>query len=340
MVVLKEIFVIEDGINIFHYVRGDDDTRILTDPVLTSGFLSALQSFTREARSGSINSYSSDSENVIFKKIENTNKQLIAIFSKNTDDQMAEALINQIDKILSRSKIMFEVNVDVSNTKEGKKIISKIEKLIQQPTTQKTQIELATKLFDNSKVDFIAIYDFKKQKSLLKKQTGKSNRQGLSKHIFPLHDAITNFISQLNLGNEYSMVTASNDKKHFAIVKVENKLVFTQSKLKSQDHVKLGLQIKGYADSEIYLDEFLYLFENKKWRVEEDNNFSVILGESPYWRAEQSCLELIDEFNKFMDFTFNDQFIKVQIYISNPKLAQVTILKKHTAKGYEFTIYE
>ena len=137
---LKEVFVIEDGINVFHY-NTSDDTLSHTDPVRTSGFLSALQSFTRETRSGSINSYSSDSENVIFKKIENTNKQLVAIFSKNTDDKMAEALVNQIDIILSRSNIMFEVNVDLSNTKEGKKIKSQIKKLVKQPTTQKSQIE-------------------------------------------------------------------------------------------------------------------------------------------------------------------------------------------------------
>ncbi|OLS27921.1 MAG: hypothetical protein HeimC2_09490 [Candidatus Heimdallarchaeota archaeon LC_2] len=336
---LKEIFVIEDGINVFHYVTGDDIAN-QTDPVLTSGFLSALQSFTTQTRSGSINSYTSETENVFFKKIENTNKQLVAIFSKKTDETMAQALINQIDRILSKSPIMFEINVDLSDTREGKKLKIKIENLIKHPTSQKSQIELATKLFDDSSVDFLVIYDYKKHKSLLKRHSGKDRKLLFSKYLALVHIKISNFISQLNLGSEYSMVTAENDLKHLAIVKVGNKLIFTQSVLKSEDYVKLGLQIKGYVDSDSYLDEFLYLSETNKWRVEEDNSFTAILGESPYWRAEESCLELIEEFDTFMDFNFDDQFIKVQLYITNPNLSQVTILKKHTAKRYEFTIYQ
>ena len=53
------------------------------------------------------------------------------------------------------------------------------------------------------------------------------------------------------------------------------------------------------------ISDLAFVDVNNKWKVEEDKNFTSIIGEAPYWRAEQSCLEIIKEFDNFMDFNFN-----------------------------------
>ncbi|MFV2015998.1 MAG: hypothetical protein ACC656_11245, partial [Candidatus Heimdallarchaeota archaeon] len=204
---MKEVFVIEDGINVFHYVTNNSLNSV--DPVLSSGFFSALQSFTH-SRSSEINSYSSESEIVIFKSILNTNKNLVAIFSSNADESYAERMLNRIEKIFSKSKIMFLVNIDVTRSAEGKKIKNRIEKLLKLSTSQKAQIELADKLYKSHSLDSFMIYDIKKRKSVFRKTKTEINRSFASE-LVTLDEALDNFVQQMNLGVEYNFVTIETD---------------------------------------------------------------------------------------------------------------------------------
>ncbi|MCE7736477.1 MAG: hypothetical protein GPJ54_16470 [Candidatus Heimdallarchaeota archaeon] len=334
---LKEIFVIEDGINIFHYATNDSTNNV--DPVLTSGFLSALQSFTSHSRSSQINSYTSETEIVFFKKIQDTNKNLVAIFSSKTDESYAETMLYRIDKVFSKSKIMFEMNVDVSNTREGVKIKKRIDKLLHLSTTQKTQNEVADNLFKLHKVEFLSIYDVQRKKSIFRRSETEI-KKSFANEIVELDKAIGNFVKQLNLGEDYNFVILETDNCHISFYKSDSKVTFSKGSARGEDHIKLPLNIHGYIDTDDFLEEFMYLSETTKWRMEQDNSINVIKGDPQIWRDEQICAKLVNQFSTFLMNLFDDLFFKIQIYVSNPKLSQTMIIRQYTAKSNEFTIYQ
>ncbi|MCE7736476.1 MAG: hypothetical protein GPJ54_16465 [Candidatus Heimdallarchaeota archaeon] len=333
---LKEIFVIEDGVNIFHFAPNSTSNNV--DPVLSSGFFSALQSFTH-SRSSEINSYSSESEIVIFKNIMSTNKNLVAIFSTKADEAYAERMLNRIEKIICKSKIMFQMNIDHTGSTEGNKIKNRIEKLLKLSTSQKAQIELANKLFKSHDSDLLIIYDIKKRKSVLRKADNEI-KKSFANELIILDEALDALIQQLNLGEEYNFVTVETDNKHISIFKDDKKVTFAQGSSRSDDYVKLPLIINGYIETDEFLDEFLYLTELSKWKMDQDNSFSVIRGTAPYWREEQSCSDLVEKAYNFMNNLFGDIFFKIQIYISNPKMSQLIIQRQFTMNSHEFTIFQ
>lgn len=333
---LKEIFVIEDGINVFHYATNKSSNNV--DPVLTSGFLSALQSFTSHSRSSQINSYTSESELVIFKQIEDTNKNLVAIFSNKTDEVYAETMLNRIDKLISKSKIMFEINVDVTLTREGERIKKRIEKLLLLSTSQKAQNEIASNLFKSHKLDFLSIYDVKKKKSNFRIAETEI-KKSFANELVELDNEITNFVKQLNLGEDYNFVILESDNNRISFFKSENKVTFCKGSARGDDHISIPLNINGYVDSDDFLGEFMYLSEMTKWRMGSDNTFNAIKGNPPYYRDEQTCSTIVDQFATFMENLFGDLFFKIQIYVSGPKISQIMILRQSTANSHEFTIY-
>lgn len=333
---LKEIFVIEDGINVFHYDINNTSSNV--DPVLSSGFFSALQSFTH-TRSSEINSYSSESEIVIFKSILNTNKNLVAIFSSKADEAYAERMLNRIEKIFSKSKIMFQMNINVTQSAEGDKIKKRIEKLLKLSTSQKAQTELAEKLYKSHVVDFFIIYDIKRRKSVFRKAES-GIKKSFASELVTLDETLVNFIEQLNLGKEYNFVTIETDNKHISIFKDGGKITFGQGSPKSDDYVKLPFLINGYNDSDEFLEEFMFLTEVAKWRMDQDNSFNVIRGNPPYWKEEQVCSDLVQKFSTFMSNLFDDLYFKIQIYSSYPKLSQITVQRQFTMNSHEFTIFE
>ena len=333
---LKEIFVIEDGINIFHYVANNSSNNV--DPVLTSGFFSALQSFTIHSRSSQISSYTSESEVVIFKKIQNTNKNLVAIFSSKSE-AYAETMLNRIEKLFSKSKIMFERNVDLTHSPEGDKIIKRIEKLLQLSTSQKAQVDVASNIFKSHRVNFLSIYDVKRKKSIFR-QSETEFKKSFANELIALDRTINNFVKQLNLGEDYNFVVLETDNNNISFFKSDNKVTFCQGPTRSDDHIKLPLNINGYIDIEDFLDEYMYLSEKTKWRMDQDNSFNAIKGDPPYWRDEQSCSKLVKRFSTFMENLFSDLFFKIQIYVSSPNLSQTMIVRQSTANSHEFTIYQ
>lgn len=328
--------MIEEGVNIFHYVANNSQNSV--DPTLSSGFFSALQSFTH-SRSSEINSYSSESEIVIFKTILNSSKNLVAIFSNKADESYAERMLIRIEKIFSKSKIMFQMNIDVTRSAEGNKIKNRIEKLLKLSSSQKAQIELANKLYKDHAVDSFIIYNIKNRKSIFRK-TETEISKSFARELVTLDDVLTNFVHQLNLGLDYNFVTVEADNKHISFFKDDTKVTFSQGSPKSYDYIELPLIINGYSDTNDFLDEFMYLSEVAKWRMEEDNSFNAIKGNPPYWRDEQSCMDLVKTFSTFMNKLFDDLFFKIQIYISNPKLSKITIQPQFTMNSHEFTIFQ
>ncbi|MHA2306466.1 MAG: hypothetical protein ACXACU_13865, partial [Candidatus Hodarchaeales archaeon] len=73
---LKEIFVIADGILYFHY-SCDPSTLDSDETILSSALLTAIQSFSEQARTDALESFVMANEYFLFKKMIPTDKTLV-----------------------------------------------------------------------------------------------------------------------------------------------------------------------------------------------------------------------------------------------------------------------
>ena len=79
---LKEVFVIEEGILQYHY-SSDKDTDDSDDAVLSSGLLTAIRDFSQHARSDVLDSFSTETEYFLFTACPNSRRIIVGVFKEN-----------------------------------------------------------------------------------------------------------------------------------------------------------------------------------------------------------------------------------------------------------------
>ncbi len=101
---VKEIFLISDGLPFFHYA--DDATMEDSDKVLlSSGFLGALKSFSETERSDAIESFSTGNEYFLFRRYRNTSKMIVCVFDRKVSQRLARKSLKAIHDLIATTKI-------------------------------------------------------------------------------------------------------------------------------------------------------------------------------------------------------------------------------------------
>ncbi|MFW9919344.1 MAG: hypothetical protein ACFFED_07080, partial [Candidatus Thorarchaeota archaeon] len=92
---LKEVFVIEDGILQYHYSedhRSDDSDQA----VLSSGLLSAIRDFSAQARSDVLQSFATENEYFLFTVCDISKKIIGGVFDRRAPQQVARESLERM----------------------------------------------------------------------------------------------------------------------------------------------------------------------------------------------------------------------------------------------------
>ncbi|MFX1369963.1 MAG: hypothetical protein ACFFAY_15325 [Promethearchaeota archaeon] len=101
---LKEIFVIDNGILILHYTK--DHTESDSDQaVLSSGFMSALRDFSKETRSELIESLETETEYLLFVPDPVSSKVIVGIFDRRAPQRVAKEALMRIRALISGTEL-------------------------------------------------------------------------------------------------------------------------------------------------------------------------------------------------------------------------------------------
>ena len=139
---IREIFLIDRSVLQFHYSSdrssSDDDKA-----VLSSGFFSAIQDFSAHARSGILDSFSTENEYFLYLRIPDSERLLVGVFDRKVPEELAREGMGKIMTAL--------VKVKFPET-EG----------MQLPRDEKEEIRehigrINTQLFSNEKLSTIVI---------------------------------------------------------------------------------------------------------------------------------------------------------------------------------------
>ncbi len=101
---LKEIFVIEEGVLQYHY--SVDQTADDSDQaVLSSGLLSAIRDFSAQARSDVLQSFATENEYFLFTVCEMSRRIIVGVFDRRAPQQVARESLERIKKIVQEADL-------------------------------------------------------------------------------------------------------------------------------------------------------------------------------------------------------------------------------------------
>jgi hypothetical protein len=92
---LKEVFVIEEGILQFHY-SAEKETDDSDEAVLSSGLLTAIRDFSRHARSDVLDSFSTETEYFLFTSCPNSKRIIVGVFGRKAPMQVARDFLQRM----------------------------------------------------------------------------------------------------------------------------------------------------------------------------------------------------------------------------------------------------
>ena len=101
---LREIFLIDEGLLQFHY-SSDSSASEDDKAVLSSGLLTALQDFSSQARSGSLESFITGDEYFLFTKCPETVRVVVGVFHRLAPEELARESLERIQEVFKSTDI-------------------------------------------------------------------------------------------------------------------------------------------------------------------------------------------------------------------------------------------
>ncbi len=101
---LREVFLIDEGLLQFHY-SSDSSANENDKAVLSSGLLTALQDFSSQARSGSLESFLTGDEYFLFTKCPETDRAVVGVFHRFAPEELARKSLERIQEVFKSADI-------------------------------------------------------------------------------------------------------------------------------------------------------------------------------------------------------------------------------------------
>ncbi|MFW9907429.1 MAG: hypothetical protein ACFFEF_02535 [Candidatus Thorarchaeota archaeon] len=200
---LKEVFLIEQGILQFHYSK-DMTTDESDQALLSSGLLTAIRDFSQHARSDVLESFSTENEYFLFTACPDSQRILVGVFDRKAPTQVAREALQRIAKIIQDANIP-EYTGEVLNIEKRLEIRERIDRIatqlfgrdmlakyIEEMLSERTDIPLA---FMVDAYDKTLLAHFARPRPLFKESQVQD--------FLLLHSTILSSIPKLGLDSEY-----------------------------------------------------------------------------------------------------------------------------------------
>lgn len=329
-ILLREVFIIANGLNLFHYSSDNQDDNIVKSN-LTSGFLSALQSFSLQARDSAIEFFSSQDEYFLFTPLGVREMMLVCVFDRATNREFADSLIKQIHSIMLESYI---AGPDFSNTiyvEKNDEIFEQIKKLTENPFDKEFLTSTAMKLFDGKKsISSLRIinmqnneiyYENARPKPLLKEtQISEFNL---------LLAALDKLCERLNYPR-FELLSINCPGSIFIIYrKVETMIIMFSSGMVGLDELSNAiLEIFESKTIKDYTRDYkLNTIANSLINLDSSGDVKSIRGEIPFQMVEIFISTVINGLDRFVSSYVRKNFNEVRICFPTANKSSVEIIK-------------
>lgn len=298
---------------------------------MSSGVLSAISSFSEEARSSAVESFSSETELFLFSKIKPLGANFIGVFTKNTDQIIAELIVENIKAEMISQKLLVDGDLIYMDTDEKVSFKKQIPEIIRRIQDSEEQEAFLNRLF--SEIDgamlgmFIDVTTKNKLWSAAKPRP--LFKDDYVQDYLLLHSVTNNMISRLGLGDNYIMINIeSADYRTSSLFNGTHVALVTSSVIgnfaKLQSKVADMSFYPRYADIESVVSEF----ENITQFALENNTLTKQQGMDLPTNAAIFIQTFMNNLQKFFRNITNRLPSTCEIYFSrNKSLSGKMIIK-------------
>ena len=334
---LKEIFVILDGVLTFHYAT-DPKLTNSDETILSSGLLTAIQNFGEGARSDALDSFTMANEFFIFKKISSSAKTLVGVFEKKTPQNLARDSLNRIFEELNDANLPNEDGFIELNSPAKQELKKRIGKLVSQLFGTKEDVEhvneLLSKRTDIPLAFIFNIYEkkpvtvFARPKPLFKEQQVTD--------FFLLNSSLNKAFSALNLkGSMTFMTIKSSEYTVSGIFCGKNASIASGSMNRpDSDVTEAALQMCHFYDLNELLGPLKDEIEISNSNFSANGNITDNKGEKISQNASIFLLTLINNINGFFRLITRRNFEIFTIYLTAEKIVKLCIERINSTEDF------
>ncbi len=214
---LKEIFVIDNGILILHYTK-DHAESDSDQAVLSSGFMSALRDFSKETRSELIESLETETEYLLFVPDPDSSKVIVGIFDRRAPQRVAKEALERIRVLISGTELPTIEGMQLSP-----ELKSSLRKDIDHVSTQLFGTEFMdtymNELLDNRpdiSLAFLLDSDDKEVVASFARPRPLFKKEQVSEFLL-LHSTLLRTIQKLGVGEYYRYFTLNSSEYSVAV---------------------------------------------------------------------------------------------------------------------------
>lgn len=339
--VLKEVFLIKNDVKIFHYSEhpGKDETHF----ILSSGFFSAIKSFTLEMRDSKIDFFASENEYFIFDRIEEHDTDIVCIFNNSIEQTVARIIMTGILEILGQAKVLsIPQGKNITGT-EHKKLTKDIRHLANSVISPEYQSQAAKSIFDeNKQIKFLGLYDVRKDKTYFSSQREVDvDEEMLSKTLIKLYRNINKMLGRLGFGNRFEIVQIESFNGFGLIYNFRGVLIVchTSDQVDGNDLYIIPFKILSISDPLSIEEKYGSLFNETRWIYDFVGNLVPIRGvvaDNVDGEVINQSIQSLDSLNEVLQL---ESYHLVTIYTEQPNISYLQFMKNNTTSENIIDLY-
>ncbi|MFW9778007.1 MAG: hypothetical protein ACFFE8_04070 [Candidatus Heimdallarchaeota archaeon] len=339
---LKEIFLMRDGMLTYHFGR-ESQTTVSDEVILSSGLLSALTDFSKTARSDFLESFFTEREHFLFIRYPKTDNVLVGVFERDTPDSLALRGLKRIQDLIAAADLPEENAVIDLNTPEKRALSKELSEFtdrffgregeatyIEELLEKRTNISLAF-LVDTDNKELIA--KFARPRPLFRAQHATD--------FFLLNDTLSTTLSRLGI-ESYSYFNILSKEYVTSVVRSGSRCSVASGSLytNKKEVVETALAMFHYSN----LDELI----GKKFKtnlvtqaiLQFDGNFKQLLGEPLPVQFAITFLALINIVKGFFRLLTPRNFELFEIVChSKEHNERIVISKQNDNENYNIELF-
>lgn len=343
MEMLKEVFVIGNGIPFFYYSSDkkmkDSDSSI----ILSSGLLSAIKDFSETTRSDVIDSFSTEREYFLFMKCCDEDKVVVSIFDRKVPERLARDALKKIHDLVEQTLVSKE-EFPVLNTPEKEKLKKEISVLVSQLFSVEGQASYIKEMLQKrTNIPLAFLVDSEERKEITHFARPKPLfREEQIKEFLLLFTTLQQALSKLGLSDSYSYFTIRSQE--YAVASVWSGKILSLAtgapQTPEQEVLDAAINMCYYAS----LDSLVSLSHKNTFTLNRSTlpkNGSIIHEEGePLPQLSGIILStLINNINGFSKLINHRAFDELNVFIIDGGTKRLSLHRKNSSEDFAVSLF-
>ncbi|MHA1994014.1 MAG: hypothetical protein ACW97Z_05700 [Candidatus Hodarchaeales archaeon] len=334
---LKEIFVIENGVLLFHY---SSDPKIVNsdESILSSGLLTAIQDFSEGARSDALDSFTMENEFFLFKKFPNSHKTLVGVYEKHTPQSLSRKSLIKIFTRINDANLPDEKGFVELDTPEKRELKNQILELSIQLFGTEEDVAYVTELLERrTDIPLAILLDATEKKVITKFARPKPLfKQQQVTDFFLLNSTLGKMISRLGLKGECDYFCINTDEYVVATVYCGKKISITTGSMNSleEDVLSAALQMCYFSSLNDLTGSQGEESEFNSSIFQQDGTIEHVKGTKLPSTASVFILTLINNLNSFSKLLTRRRFVEFQLTTSGESSHKLILQRKGASEDF------